>query len=179
MSWVRWLWDGYEALFARLMRLRPLGPGSMLRVRSMKYAGRPLRAGEQALLPGMRVLDLHLDNRRIGGLGSTGTEVAFRLRERIRRELPLLWQAVREAPEPVAGVVGISLLAFGARRLGFHVEPLPPGLGRWWLAMYLTWLARVYRLPGRAGHPSGERRRRAQVFVAWMTAAELERLAQR
>lgn len=178
MTWVRRLWDGYEALFARLIGLRPVGPGSLLRVRTVTYRGRPLGSGERALAPGARVLEIHLDNRLIGDLGATGTEAAFRIRQRLRRELPLLHQAMHDAPEPIAGVVGTSLLAFGARGLGFHVERLPSSPGRRWLAVYMRWLARLYRPAGAGEQQRGPHRGRSDIFVTWVTAGELDRLVQ-
>lgn len=177
MTWVRWLWDRYEALFALFLGFRPVAPGSVLRVRVMTYRGQPLHSGDQKLLPGARVLDLHLDNRIIATLGGSGREVAVRLRGIIRTEFPMLFRAVREANPPIAGVVGTSLLSMSARGLGFHVAPLRDGLVHRFLAFYMRWLSRLYRpeQEGRGRHGT----QGAQVGIAWMTAAELARLAKR
>ncbi|MHB9145761.1 MAG: YkoP family protein [Symbiobacteriia bacterium] len=215
MKWIRLFWDAYERLFAYVLRFRSLAPGSLIRVRSMTYRGRPLQSGEEALLPGARVFELHLDNRLVEGLAATGAGAAFRVRERLRTELPLLLRAVRGAvgnsSRPVAGVIGTGLLAVGARGIGFHVEPLPSGPGSRWLALYMRWLARLYRAQAPAeaaveegthgpppahraaspahraaspAHRAGPSRasphgRRTQLYLMWITAAELERLVQR
>lgn len=172
MSWVRWVWDGYEALFARIVGLRSVAPGSLLRVRTMTYRGPALGEGEDVLRPGDRVLELHLNNRLVGRLAATGREATFRALHHARQELPLLLQVVQQADEPIAGVVGTSLLALGGRALGFHVQRLPDSPGSRWLAFYMRWLGRLYRPQGGpAAH-----HRRSDVYVTWVTTGELERL---
>ncbi|MGE5591576.1 MAG: YkoP family protein [Bacillota bacterium] len=173
MSWVRRLWDGYEVLFARLIGLRSVASGSLLRVRTITYRGQALGQGEGVLRPGDRVLELHLNNRLVSGLAATGREATFRALHRARQELPLLLQAAQESDKPIAGVVGTSLLAVGGRALGFHVQRLPAGPGRRWLALYMRWLGRVYRPQG--GPPV--QHRRSDIYVTWVTLGELERLA--
>lgn len=206
MRWIRVFWDAYERLFAFVMRFYSVAPGSLIRVRSMTYRGRPLRSGDAALLSGQRVLELHLDNKLIEKLGATGSGAAFYVREHLREQMPLLLRAVREASPPVAGVFATSLVAVGARGLGFHVEPEPTeGLANRWLAAYMRWLARLYRVQApstedapaqaergvapsagaaggavqHAGHAAQPaRRKRIRLFTMWLTTAELERLVE-
>lgn len=172
MSRLRWIWDGYEALFARVIGLRSVAPGSLLRVRTITYRGPALGTGEDVLRPGDRVLELHLNNRLVGGLAATGREATFRALHHARQELPLLLQTVQQADEPITGVVGTSLLARGGRALGFHVQRLPASLGRRWLAFYMRWLGRLYRPQG----GPAIHHRQSDVYVTWFTTSELERL---
>lgn len=173
MTLIRAIWDRYEQLMERVLKLEPLSPTSMLRFRTIVYRGEPLVAGDQSLLPGMRVLDVHLANAHAVSLGTTMAEVTFRLHERLRQDLLPLHEALQAANPPVEGVVGISVLARGARSLGFHLAPMPGSLWRTWLLFYMGLLDRVYRPAGQA-----QRRKKAPrpVQIMWLTKTEVARL---
>lgn len=171
--WMRWIWDSYEALFARLLGLQPVAPGSLLLFRRTTYRGRPLYAGDQVLMPGSRVLDIHLNNRRLVEPGQSALAVAWRVRACIEEDLLPLYQLMQAPGQPAAAVVGTSILSTGIRDLGFHVDELPAGPVQWWFGIYMRWLERIYR-PAAKGHRRRPRRRRAA--VCWLTRTDLELL---
>ena len=171
--WIRWIWDRYEVLFGKILGLQSLGPESLLRVRCITYRGRPLYTGDQAILPGMRVLDLHLDNRRTAALDRARGAAVWALRRRWQHEMTLLHHAFQDSYGQASGVVATTLLAGGFRDLGFHVAALPGGLWRWWLTLYFRWLQRVYRP---VAPPSRRRRPERNPVMLWLTYEELERL---
>jgi hypothetical protein len=166
------MWDSYERLMARILGIRSLGPDSLLRIRLITYHGLPLQAGDQKILSGMQVLELHLDSRRLIELGLTGRQTVRHMRQRWGQERTVLYHAVQKSYNQASGIVATTLLGSVLRDMGFHEEPMLPGLWHWWLAFYFRWLGKVYR-PAEAA--AGRRLRKRSPVIMWLTCTELER----
>ena len=119
-----------------------MGPFDVLRVEKKPYDGPPL----PGIPRGVPAFEIHLESARISALGP------FRAARQLRRGLAQVARMLLEDPE-VRVVYGKSLLAPGARRLGFATAPLPPAerLLAAWTGRWFAWLYR-----GRV--PAGEAR---------------------
>jgi hypothetical protein len=119
-------------------RIRPLRRDGILGVEAHRHRGSVIELADGTRVrPGDRIVDLHLDNRRIAAVWGSGWRTAFatasddlrRLAEDVRREAP--------ATRPVAVRAG-GLLTAGTARLGFEVGPARGG----WIGALEGWYLR-------------------------------------
>jgi hypothetical protein len=154
-AWVA-LWDLQETIAIGVRRLEHVGPkeGAVFSVRAMTYRGREVVLGD-----GTRVVDgqpfgeLHLRNatlRSLHGQAERPRQVGFLFREALLRGLRDLARLAEEDPRysslPAFG--GVTMLHYGAGKLGFETRELPEGLRTKLVSLYQAVLTARH-------HPSG------------------------
>ncbi|HEX7056058.1 MAG TPA: polysaccharide deacetylase family protein, partial [Bacilli bacterium] len=129
----------------------------ILQVRFRKYEGKTLllRDGE-AIRPGDRIAEMHLDNRmlyEIGRSSRSAVHLAIRLIRTVEEILPKIAEYILNNREydDVKGLYGISMINRGVAQLGFTVAELPKGVFATITRIYLKFLMRVV-------HPQGKER---------------------
>jgi hypothetical protein len=130
-------WQSYERFYARLFRLRRVGPAdSLLRIGFSRYSGPGVDLpGGVRVQPGERVGDLHLENDAVIALRETTADRLVFFSElfgRMRQSLEYLAQEAKGAPDlqSIRAFRATSLLAAIARRLGFEVLPMETNWAR-------------------------------------------------
>ncbi len=138
-----------ERIDRRRRRIRPLRPDGVLGVEVRAYHGRPIRLRDGTeIRDGDRIVDLHLDNSRIGRLWEAGWRAAFGEADEDLRACAGWLSTVASADRPVAIRSG-GLLTIGAARLGFEIGPPRGGfmgaLESWYLRGLLVRWSRAGR----------------------------------
>ncbi|HYM51151.1 MAG TPA: hypothetical protein VET65_11370 [Candidatus Limnocylindrales bacterium] len=141
------VWLAWEAFW--VPRLRAVRPGSLVRYALGTHHGRPVRLQDGVLVSrGDRLLELHMDNRTLLRLASSGFDpfAADRLGS---GELHELATAIRSgALGPVRALHAVTPFAPALRRQDFEVRPVPHTVAFWFTRLYMTGLFALY-------HPSG------------------------
>jgi hypothetical protein len=160
-----------EQIDRRRRGIRPLRAGGVLGVEVRRYRGRTvtLRDGGQ-VRPGDRIVDLHLDNRRIADVWAAGWRAAFGTAEADLRACATWLASLPPEARPVAVRSG-GLLTVGAARLGFEVGPPRGGFMGALESWYLRGLLVRWSRAGRARLDRGHEPLRTR--VAWLSVAGL------
>jgi len=134
----------------RLWRVHPVRPGAVIQVGTSRYRGHNTRLADGTVVRrGDRILHLHLDNRFLAAVSTTGELKPWSLVELARLDLDCLAAEVASGQlGDVRAIRGVGLLAGATRRVGFEVRPLPHSL-RWALIRHV--LALVLASHHRAG----------------------------
>jgi hypothetical protein len=139
-----------EPAVMRLWRVHPVRPGALIQFGISRYRGHTTRLADGALVRrGDRILHLHLDNRFLAAVSTTGELKPWSLVELARVDLDHLAAEVASGRlGDVRAIRGVGLLAEATRRVGFEVRPLPHSM-RWALIRHV--LALVVTSHHRAG----------------------------
>jgi len=170
------LWLGWERITDWWWKLRTLHPSGLFRYRVVTYRGQPLSLGDGCILHrGDRIIDLHLDNRRVVRKALAGSATPWHLLELARSDLQTLAELVASGQlGDVRALRGVTLFARAGKRLGFTVRPLPV---TWYTRLqryFLVGLVAVYHLRG--WRATERLRGRRWPEEAWMSRARLLRL---
>jgi hypothetical protein len=154
-----WLWDVQERFLLWLWRLEDVGPAPQgaFRVRPTIYRGEPIALDDgTTVAPGHRIGELHLRNDTLASLhqqAQAPRQVGWLFRDLLVRGLRDLADlaAKGERYRDLPAFCSVTMLHYGAEKLGFEVRPLRAGLR--------LCLLRVYqRLLTARHHPSGAER---------------------
>ncbi len=126
-----------EQIDRRRRRIRMLRDGGVLGVEVRRYRGRPIALHDGTTIrAGDRIVDLHLDNRRIASVWEAGWRATFSEADADLRACAAWLTSLPPDARPVALRSG-GLLTVGAARVGFEVGPPRGGfMGRlesWYL----------------------------------------------
>ncbi|HYL41101.1 MAG TPA: hypothetical protein VET90_07315, partial [Candidatus Binatus sp.] len=126
-----------ERIDRRRRRIRPLRAGGLLGIEVHRHRGTSVRLGDGTTIrPGDRIVDLHLDNRRIGAAWASGWRTTFQDAAADLGACAAWLESLPARERPVAIRSG-GLLTAGAAWLGFEVEPPRTGfmatLESWYL----------------------------------------------
>ncbi|WP_051317959.1 polysaccharide deacetylase family protein [Cohnella thermotolerans] len=151
------LWMLWEKLFHVTFRLRPIGDGSFMYYRIVKYSGPELTLRDGSRLRrGDRVAELHFDNATMMAIGTrskSAIQIAIRLIREVKATLPDVARELNAIPQSgeVKAIYGVSMVNQGAENLGFDTFALPKGLFAKATNWYLKLLMRII-------HPDGSRK---------------------
>lgn len=131
-------WMVWEKLFHVMFRLHPVGDGSFMHYRIIKYGGEELTLRDGSpIRRGDYVAEVHFDNEsmyRMGMQSKSALQVA--LPDASRRLI-----SVPQGKE-IKALYGVSMVNRGAEGLGFDTFPLKPGLfsvmSNWYLKLLMS-----------------------------------------
>ena len=158
---VVWAWMLWEKLFHVLFHLHPVGDGSFMHYRIIKYSGPDLVLRDQSRIQrGDLVAEMHFDNEtmyRIGMQSKSAVQIALRLIREVKVALPDASRqfTVLHREKPIKAIFGISMVNRGAEALGFDTFSLKPGLFSKLTNWYLKLLMSII-------HPDGKTKVRRQ-----------------
>jgi hypothetical protein len=121
------LWQRLEPTVMRLWRVHPVRPGALIQFGISPYRGHTTRLADGTLVRrGDRILHLHLDNRYLAAVSTTGKVNPWTLVELARLDLDYLAAEVASGRlGDVRAIRGVTMLSEATRRVGFEVRPLP------------------------------------------------------
>lgn len=141
-------WMLWEKLFHVVFRLHPVGDGSFMYYRIIRYSGPDLVLRDQSRIRrGDLVAELHFDNEtmyRIGMQSKSAVQIALRLIREVKVALPDASRqfAVLHREQPIKAIFGVSMVNKGAEALGFDTFSLKPGLfsklTNWYLKLLMS-----------------------------------------
>lgn len=158
---VVWVWMLWEKLFHVMFHLHPVGDGSFMHYRIIKYSGPDLVLRDQSRIQrGDLVAEIHFDNEtmyRIGMQSKSAIQIALRLIREVKVALPDASRqfTVLHREQPIKAIFGISMVNRGAEALGFDTFSLKPGLFSKMTNWYLKLLMSII-------HPDGKTKIRRQ-----------------
>ncbi|CAM3982157.1 polysaccharide deacetylase family protein [Cohnella lubricantis] len=153
---VVWAWMQWERLFHVMFRLHPVGDGSFMHYRIIKYGGPDLVLRDQSRIQrGDLVAEMHFDNEamyRIGMQSKSALQIALRLIRETKVALPDISRQLEviHREKNVKAIFGISMVNRGAEGLGFDTFPLQPGLFSKMTNWYLKLLMSIIHPDGKA-----------------------------
>lgn len=154
-------WMLWEKLFHVMFRLHPVGDGSFMHYRIVKYSGPELVLRDESRIQhGDLVAEMHFDNEtmyRIGMQSKSALQIALRLIRETKLALPDLSRqiSVLHREQPIKAAFGISMVNRGSEGLGFDTFALKPGLFSKMTNWYLKLLMSII-------HPEGKKKVRRQ-----------------
>ena len=155
-----------------LWRVRPVQAGSILQFGVSPYRGPSTALADGTYVAkGVRILHLHLDNRRVAELTRHTDGGIWALAPRLSSDLDALSERVASGVlGQVIAIRGITVLARMAGRFGFEVRPLPRNL-RWSLVHSLGGLVMASY---RSGDGDESARGLPWPGEVWMSATALQ-----
>jgi MFS family permease len=143
-------WPVWERI---TMRIHPtmLVPGAtkgVLRVRLARFRGRSIELPDGTRVRrGDRIVELHLNNRRLTQVASLGTFALLRMMADDLRALAA-WVEQPDFPADVRALHGVTLLSRAGPRLGFTLRARPKNLHTWLERFFMHGLLVLYNLEG-------------------------------
>ncbi len=174
-----WAWDLQEGITVRVARLEQVGPDdrTVLRLRIGRYQGRDfvLRDGTR-VAHGALYGEIHFRNAALRALhaqASSPRRVGFLFRDSLIQGLRDLAVFAEEDPRcrSVEAFGGVSMLHYGAEKLGFDVKAPRRGLFARLVYLYQELLTARYHPAGWARVRQGTRVRDSREI--WISKAEL------
>ncbi|MDE3101075.1 MAG: hypothetical protein KGJ98_02440 [Chloroflexota bacterium] len=146
---VLWVWAAWDALLLRLLPLREVRPGSIVRFRVATYGGPETRlAGGRVVRRGDHIVEIHLDDPAVVARASAGATPHRALRA-IADDVSLLRAlAASGALGDVRAIHGTSLLATPAVDPSAERRALPRSLGSAFVHYFFVGLVALH-------HPRG------------------------
>lgn len=139
------LWKFVDRIYYQCNRLQliDMDKENIFRVRLTTYKGYPLETSDgEMLLPGDKLLKIHLYNyhlmKEMAGIESDVRRALY-VYERVEKSLPGLAAYLRQHlhEEQIKGIIGVSLLNRGVKKLGFDTFEIKSGWYRVWKESYL------------------------------------------
>ncbi|CAM2847664.1 polysaccharide deacetylase family protein [Paenibacillus sediminis] len=152
------LWLQWEKVFHAVFHLHTINPEDpMYHIRVRTYHGQPTQMDNgSTLVKGDKIIELHLDNKKLFEIGSKAKSTVHLAIQMIRgteKTLPVIAQYVLDHPEisDVKALYGVSMIHRGPEQFGFKIIDLPKGMFSSFTQLYLKLLLRVI-------HPAGQKR---------------------
>jgi hypothetical protein len=151
-----WLWFQWESLFHILFQVKQIDPANKLyfsRVKTYHGQAMLLDDGEE-IRDGDRIIELHFNNRMLFHmLTETGSmvQLAVGMIRITKQTLPLLLKQIEIDPSMgnIKGVIGITMIHRGTKKLGFTIVDLPAGIFSYMTKYYLRVLLSVINPEGK------------------------------
>ena len=173
-DWLLRLWQVWENLFSRLAKTREISPGSLFRIALCHHQGPPVTLADGSQVRrGDRLVEVHVRNELVlEHRGEPGNRAIIRLGRQARQSLVDLAQLLDTDPElaDVKAAWARTLMAPGARWVGFEARPVPRGLSTWWFETYERWLWWLY-------NPRGHTPTHRRLMEVWLARSQLAGLA--
>jgi hypothetical protein len=166
-------WALVEAWTAAKLGIHDLRPGGLLRASVARHRGAAVRLRDGTVVAaGTEVLELHLDNDRLGRLAAAGA-TPWELLEQLRADLRALAASLRAGRfADVRALHGLTLLAAAGPRLGFELVEPPRS---WSLRLHRFFFAGLVALHNRSGPRALARKAKRWPADLWLSRGELLR----
>ncbi len=168
-------WPLYERFTLWLWQVQPVpnAPHRLFQVAIHPYKGRPIVLPDgTSITPGDQIMELHLVNWMVANAQQDRPSLA--LLKDLADDLSAIAQGFQQKRyPPVRALYGVTILAAGARRLGFSLRPRVMNLHGRLERFFLKGLLVLYNADGLARLERGSSRRELLPQEVWMSIETL------